>query len=628
MGKRFQLGFEKGAAGRKVFYLPGEYAGREVTLDFDGVSAPCSISFNGMVLRRQYVTGVPFTVDITDLVYFGGQKNILAVCPGMEETNAHIGQKVLQDASKCGELAGTDGDRNAQDFCTERTEGGELVDSLICGDVCLEIKEIVNLSKYGVFIKPEQTGPLDWNIHIETTVGNMYDRDVEVKIVTRFTDPDEEMELAVEAEDVDCEAESETTIAQDVEFHAPKIWDIEYPNVYSVVTELYVGERLVDTDETVCGFRTFSFDEKDGYELNGRKLKLYGAFGRKQFLKETDLLPPGMCEYTIAGLKDNGANAYWCVDGIAPEGILDACDKYGMLVIDGGRSLDTSQENMENMQTMVMRDRNHPSLCMYSLCTESVFADTDQGERMEKHLRRLVMEQDDSRPVMRERGQEGLQDIDIRQLPDAPFGGFMWVEEPYMMRVMANSEPFCYIKPHWNPSDKEGQTVQIDTYTNCQEAELFVNKKSYGRKDVGNDGVLTWEVEYEPGVLEMVGYRDRLKCVHDVKITTGEPTRIKIVPWRGKMYRDGRDTIPFDITLVDDNGYQVPDAEFTPEVHVNGGMLLRLEKTKEGYQAVIQSERGARQLMVAASAPGLSIGNVMIPLVKRRGFICVDDVQM
>ena len=590
MGKRFRLNLGHGRDVCKTFYLPEEYTGREVTLDFDGVSAPCSICFNGAVLRRQYMTGVPFTVDVTDIVCFGGEKNILAVCPGMD--------------------------------------GGDLSDSLICGDVWLEVKEIVNISKYGVFIETSQIGPLDWNIHIETTVGNMYDRDVEVKIITRFTDPDDEMELAVEAEDVDCEAESETTIAQDVEFHAPKLWDIEYPNVYSVKTELYVMERLVDTDETVCGFRTFSFDDENGCVLNGRKVKLYGALGRKQFLKETDLLPASMCEYIVAGLKENGINAYWCVDGMAAEGILDACDKYGILVIDGPKVLGTSQEDMEAMQTMILRDRNHPSLGMYSLCRDSAYAGTDQIERMEKHLCRLVKELDASREITLGPERDGLQDIPIPQLPETVFGGFMWVEEePYMVRALANQKPFCHIKPHWNPSDKQGQTVEIVTFTNCQEAELFVNKKSYGRKDVGNDGRLTWEVEYEPGVLEMVGYRDRLKCVHDVKITTGAPTRIKIVPWRGKMYGDGRDTIPFEITLVDDNGYHVPDAVFAPEVHVNGGTLLRLEESPEGYQAVIQSRRGASQLMVAASAPDLSIGNVMIPLVKRRGFVYVNDLQ-
>ena len=599
MGKRFRLYLGHGLNACKTFHLSGDYAGREVTLDFDGVLAPCSIYFNGAVLTRQYVTGVPFTVDVTDIVCFGEDENILAVVPGMEGAGVHM-----------------------------PSEFPKTVDSLICGDVWLEAKEIVNLSKYGVFITPQQTGPLDWNIHIETTVGNMYNRDVEVKIVTRFTDPDDEMELEVEAEEIDCEAESETTIAQDVEFHAPKLWDVEYPNVYAVVTELYVGDRLVDTDETVCGFRTVSFDGENGCVLNGRMVKLYGALGTKHFLKETDLLPASMCEYMIARLKENGVNAYWCVDGIAPAGILDACDKYGILAIDGGKVLSTSQEDMEVMQTMVLRDRNHPSLCMYSLCRDSAYAGADQIERMERHLHRLVTELDDSREITLGTEKQGLQDIHIPQLPQMPFGGFMWVEEePYMVKALANQKPFCHIKPHWNPSDHQGQTVEVATFTNCQEAELFVNKKSYGRKDVGNDGMLTWEVEYEPGVLEMVGYRDRLKCVHDVKITTGAPTRIKIVPWRGKMYGDGRDTIPFEIIAVDDNGYHVPDAGFTPEVHVNGGTLLRLEESREGFQAVIQSELGASQLMVAASAPDLSIGNVMIPLVKRRGFVCVDDVQ-
>ena len=94
-----------------------------------------------------------------------------------------------------------------------------------------------------------------------------------------------------------------------------------------------------------------------------------------------------------------GSNAYRCAHGLPHKELLDACDKMGMLVIDENRNFETSEEGLEQLRTMVLRDRNHPSVIMYSIFNEEPLQGTEEGRRMAHTMREEIRALDDTRFV-------------------------------------------------------------------------------------------------------------------------------------------------------------------------------------------------------------------------------------
>jgi beta-galactosidase len=116
-----------------------------------------------------------------------------------------------------------------------------------------------------------------------------------------------------------------------------------------------------------------------------------------------------------------------------------------------------------------------------------------------------------------------------------------------------------HIAPHWNWKGKEGQPLQVWVNSNADNVELFLNGKSLGKKDMPRNGHLSWTVNYEPGTLEAVAYKKGRKIVSRVE-TTGEPYRLVLTPAKTSLHADGADATVFNVSVVDENGREVPDA--------------------------------------------------------------------
>lgn len=695
---------------RKVFAIPEKYKDKELTIEFEGIATNAVVFFNGSVVHRSYSAYTPFQIDITDRAHFGSRPNVLAV---------------LVDA--------------------DAWEGWWYEGAGIYRHVWLNIKNHVHIPQYGLSIRMEEIEENTWRVNLFTTICNQTEDDVEVRISTTLVDPDQELEVNINNEGVICEAGEESLVETEFTIEDPKVWDIDDPNIYDVITKVFIEDELVDSDQTVCGFRTIAMDSEKGFILNGRPVKLFGTCNHQDYGGVGVAVPDALHEYRIERLKAMGSNAYRCAHGMPHKELLDACDKLGMLVIDENRNFETSQEGLEQLRTMVLRDRNHPSVIMYSIFNEEPLQGTEEGKRMAATMRREIIKLDDSRFVtgamhnginLEECAVESLDvcginyqtdlyDVFHEKHPEMPVfasettsafsvrgcyemdeerhmiscyddqpsdwgrniretwkavmerdymaGAFMWtgfdyMGEPtpytwpsvssyfgmmdtcgfpkdafYMAKTIFSKKPVCHVLPHWNHKGKEGQMIRVMSHTNCEEAELIVNRKSYGRKKIDIMEQAEWEVPYEPGYIELIGYHDGLKAAHDVKITSGEAVRLKMVPWRRGMYNDGRDAIPINIIAVDEQGREVPDANFPVDISVEGGKILGTcngdptchEDFTSGHrslfngrcQAIVQAEQGASQLVVSAAASGLNFGTLMIPLSSRKGPAFVASIH-
>jgi len=117
-----------------------------------------------------------------------------------------------------------------------------------------------------------------------------------------------------------------------------------------------------------------------------------------------------------------------------------------------------------------------------------------------------------------------------------------------------------HISPHWNWPGKEGQPIDVWVNSNADDVELFLNGKSLGKKDMPRNGHLNWLVNYEPGTLEAIAHKKGKKLQAKVE-TTGKPAELVISPYKTTMMADGKDATVINISVIDRQGREVPDAD-------------------------------------------------------------------
>lgn len=170
--------------------------------------------------------------------------------------------------------------------------------------------------------------------------------------------------------------------------------------LYTLVNEIYVNGTLSDSSETSYGYRTIEVSCDDGFILNGRRVQIYGTCNHQDHAGVGVAVPDSVNEYRIKLLKQMGSNAYRCAHGNPTPVILDLCDRLGMLVMDENRNFLTAPEGIDQIRSMVLRDRNHPSVVMYSIFNEEPLQGDPIGKKLAKRLKSEIKKLDSSRFVV------------------------------------------------------------------------------------------------------------------------------------------------------------------------------------------------------------------------------------
>jgi beta-galactosidase len=130
-----------------------------------------------------------------------------------------------------------------------------------------------------------------------------------------------------------------------------------------------------------------------------------------------------------------------------------------------------------------------------------------------------------------------------------------------------------HISPHWNWKGKEGTPIDVWVNSNAPAVELFLNGKSVGKKDMPRNKHLEWNIPYEPGTLEAVAFKDGKKITAKIE-TTGSPYEMVVTPYKTTMLADGTDASVINISVVDKQGREVPDAGNLVHFSVKGDMKI------------------------------------------------------
>jgi beta-galactosidase len=140
----------------------------------------------------------------------------------------------------------------------------------------------------------------------------------------------------------------------------------------------------------------------------------------------------------------------------------------------------------------------------------------------------------------------------------------------YYLKSWWTDQTVVHLLPHWNWQSKEGQEIRVCAYSNCDEVELLLNKKSLGKQTMEPNGHLEWQVKYESGTLEAIGYKKGVKVGQDVVKTTLSPAQVKLQVDRSVIKADGRDIAVITVQATDKNKLSVPTAENEIGFSING----------------------------------------------------------
>lgn len=365
---------------RKQFTLPTDYAQRRIFIDFDGVMANSDVWINGHHLGKRPYGYVSFRYDLTGHLNFGQDKpNILAV-----RTDT-----TLQPASRWYTGQG------------------------IYRHVRLVVTDPVHIDHWGVFVTTPHIAVEQADVHVKTTVINQSDTTREVTLQTTIFVPDGKTVQSAEVTQT-IPAGKSTDFQQDISVKNPQLWDINHPNIYRAISTLHAESTIIDDDITPFGIREFNFDAATGFYLNGKNMKIFGVCLHHDAGGLGAAVPLRAWERRLERLKQAGVNAIRTAHNpVAPE-FLDLTDRMGFLVM--GETFDAwtvgkpnadygyhryfSQWWQADTRDTILRDRNHPSIIIYSTGNE-IRDKLSSEEGFERFLaqRDLIHKLDPTRPV-------------------------------------------------------------------------------------------------------------------------------------------------------------------------------------------------------------------------------------
>jgi beta-galactosidase len=346
---------------RRVFDIPAADAGRRIALEFDGVFRDCIVTLNGNYLGRNLSGYAPFRFDVTDFANYG-DKNVLVV---------------RVDATE--------------------HEGWFYEGAGIYRHVWLTKTSPVHVAHWGTFVRPEVASGAA-TVRITTEIENEADGDQTCRVVSTVVDGEGNAVGTVRSANAPVKPWGRLEFEQQIPVHNPALWSPETPNLYRLLTTVESGGAVVDRYETPFGIRTLRFDANTGFFLNGQHLEIKGTCNHQDHAGVGAALPDRVQYYRIERLKEMGSNAYRSSHNPPTTELLDACDRLGMLVLDETRMMSSSPEGLSELERLIRRDRNHPSVVIWSLGNEEPEQETQRGARIITSMKRLARGLDPTRP--------------------------------------------------------------------------------------------------------------------------------------------------------------------------------------------------------------------------------------
>ncbi|HVU27177.1 MAG TPA: glycoside hydrolase family 2 TIM barrel-domain containing protein [Verrucomicrobiae bacterium] len=382
---------------RRTFDLPAADSGKRIWLDFDGVFRDATVWVNGWLVTHHEGGYYPFRGDITDIVKFGGPNTIAVKVDaskfeGWFYEGAGIYRHVWLEKTSPVAIA-PDGIYVSTRFKINN-EASKILRSPVT-DGPAQINVVVDLLNNATNLSWQfphtvsKEGKPSWEI----------DANVKYEIVTPNGETHAVKNKTPGMNSVRLITDKGVAVAE-FDIDSPELWSPESPKLYKLITTVSVADKIVDRQETEFGIRTVAFDKDKGFLLNGQPYELKGTCNHQDMAGVGAALPDALQYFRVKKLKEFGDNAYRTSHNPPTPELLEACDRLGMIVMDESRLLGSDAQNMERWQTQILRDRNHPSVCIWSIANEEFSVqDTPQAANVARAMQDFVKRLDPTRPV-------------------------------------------------------------------------------------------------------------------------------------------------------------------------------------------------------------------------------------
>jgi beta-galactosidase len=426
---------------RKSFTLNKADEGKTVIINFDGVYMESEVWVNGKKAGIHKNGYTPFWFDITSLLNTEGKTNVIAVKVDNKGMNS-------------------------------RWYSG----SGIYRNVHLVLTQPVHVAEWGVYVTTPAIKQNSAMTDIAVTTRNDGGTEANATVTVNIKDKNGSV-AGTSKYNIILSGKSENITKKQVEVKNPLLWSVETPNLYSAEITIKVNDKIADTYKQTFGIRSIEVSAEKGFLLNGKSIELKGGCLHQDngFLGSATIDRAEVRRVEL--MKANGFNAIRCAHNPPSETFLNACDRLGILVIDEFTDMWESHKNPQDysrffsewwnkdLTDMMLRDRNHPGIIMWSIGNEIPESSTTAGVNIGKQLVDRVKALDNTRVVT-----EAISEIftpggwkntiNAIELLDVAGYNYTWTKyesdhEKYPSRIMFASESFpgdAY--DSWKPAEK------------------------------------------------------------------------------------------------------------------------------------------------------------------------------
>src|SRR5690349_3547903 len=363
---------------RKTFTVPATAKGKLIFIEFDGVYRNSEVWLNGHYLGKRPYGYSTFEYELTPYLNYGAQRNVIAV-------------KV----------------DNSQQPNSRWYSG-----SGIYRNVWLTTLDPVHVEHWGTYVTTPEVNEQSATVEIKTKVANGSNSSAPINLTTIIVDASgrevaRASERSVAAKGLHAEA------SQTLKVSTPLLWFDDRPYLYKVISQLEQGGKVVDRYETPLGIRTFRFDVEKGFFLNGKPVKIRGTCNHHDLGSLGTAVNARAIERQLEILKGMGVNGLRTSHNPPAPELLEVADRLGFIVMDEAFDmwkmaktkydyhLDWDEWHKRDLEDMVLRDRNHPSVFIWSIGNEveEQWRGNPLGGTISRELAGIVRSLDRTRPV-------------------------------------------------------------------------------------------------------------------------------------------------------------------------------------------------------------------------------------
>ena len=362
---------------KKTFTISESDKDRMIFIEFDGVYRNSEVWINGQYLGKRPYGYSSFRYNLTPYLNIGNQTNTMVVrVDNSQQPNS-------------------------------RWYSG----SGIYRNVWLVKTDKVAVDHWGTYLTTPEVSNESATINLKTKVRNYTDDTKDVTLSTVIIDANG-YKINELSTDGNIPADSTNDFAQELKVKQPSLWSVNQPTLYKAITTVITNGKKTDAYETSFGIRTFSFDVDKGFFLNGQPMKILGVCNHHDLGCLGAAINVRALERQLKILKDMGCNAIRTSHNPPAPELLDLCDRMGFVVMDEAFDmwkiektpfdyhLNWDEWHVRDLSDMVLRDRNHPSVILWSIGNEIPEQLQSQGFDMARELSGIVKSLDSTRPII------------------------------------------------------------------------------------------------------------------------------------------------------------------------------------------------------------------------------------